>query len=60
MSSKFFGTKVATSPTLGAGILQMVFHEYTRNHRPAFIATRNRIMFTCVQVRLIKKRRKEI
>lgn len=54
MSSKLFGTKVATSPTLGAGIFQMIFHKYTRNHRSTFIATWNRIMFTCIQVCLNK------
>jgi len=56
MSSKLFGTKVATSPTLSASIFQMVFHKYTRNHCSTFIATWNRIMFTCVQVCLIKAR----
>lgn len=52
MSGEFFGTEVATSPALGAGVFQVVLHQHAGYHRSAFVATGNRIVFAGVQVRL--------
>lgn len=53
VAGKFFGTKIAACPPLGASIFQVVLHQYTRYHCTTFITAWNCIVFAGVQVSLL-------